>query len=42
MEKSLALEIRETSRELRAQEKEHYERLNLYERGTKNKAIELS
>lgn len=34
--------MRECSRELRAQEKEHFDRLKMYEKGTANAAIELS
>lgn len=41
MEKSLALEIREVSKSLRAQEKEYYDRLRAYETGTVNLAIQL-
>jgi|688.fasta_scaffold1050912_2 hypothetical protein len=41
MEKSLALEIREASKSLRAQEKEYYDRLKAYETGTANLAIQL-
>lgn len=42
MEKSLILSIRECSKDLRIQEKEYFDRLSTYEKGTKNKAIELS
>lgn len=42
MERSLAQCIRECSRDLRTQEKEYFDRLKSYERGTKNSAIELS
>lgn len=42
MEKSLALEIREVSKSLRAQEKEYYDRLKAYETGTANLAIQLN
>lgn len=42
MEKSLALEVREASRALWAQEKEYYDRLRAYETGTANLAIQLN
>jgi syntaxin 16 len=41
MEKSLALEIREVSRSFRAQEKDYFDRLRMYETGTVNIAIQL-
>ena len=41
MERSLALEIREVSRALRAQEKDYFDRLKAYENGSANLAIQL-
>lgn len=41
MERSLALEIREVSRALRAQEKDYFDRLKAYETGSANLAIQL-
>lgn len=41
MERSLALEIRQASKDLRAQEKEYFERLKAYETGTANQAMIL-
>jgi hypothetical protein len=42
MEMSLAQEIREASKDLRNQEKEYFERLKTYEKGTINNAIQLN
>lgn len=42
MSQSLALEIREVSRELRQQEKQYFDTIRAYEKNTKNTAIELS
>lgn len=39
---SLAQEIREASKDLRNQEKEYFERLRTYEKGTINNAIQLN
>lgn len=42
MGQSLALEIREVSRNLRQQEKQYFDTIKSYEKSTKNSAIELS
>jgi rubrerythrin len=42
MEKSLAQELREATKELRAQEKRHFDLIKAYEKSTTNAAIELS
>jgi hypothetical protein len=41
MERSLALEIREVSKGLRAQEKDYFDRMKAYESGSANLAIQL-
>lgn len=42
MERSLALEIRESSKALRAHEKDYFDRVRAYESGSTNPAIYLN